>query len=67
MSNMEMNDYGKWVAGSLGVLLLLVTPCVWGRQRTVTALTDNWHIKQLDTDEPDVAALTRSAVSPDDT
>jgi hypothetical protein len=67
MSNMKMNDYGRWVAGSLGVLLLSITPCVWGRQRTVTALADNWHIKQLDTDEPDVAALTRSAASPDDT
>lgn len=45
-------------------LLLSSTSTAWSHQRTVTVLRDNWHIKQLDTNRPDIAALTRSAASP---
>lgn len=48
-------------------LSLASTPMAWSRQRTTTVLKDNWHVKQLDTDKPDIAALTRSAASPDGT
>jgi len=33
--------------------------------RAQTTLTDGWHIKQLETDKPDVAQLTREAAAPD--
>ncbi|MEE8452037.1 MAG: glycoside hydrolase family 2 protein [Thermoguttaceae bacterium] len=33
-------------------------------ERTRIVLTKNWHVKQLDTAEPDVAALSREAASP---
>lgn len=35
--------------------------------RAQRSLTEEWHIKQLDADKPDIAALTREAASPDDT
>ncbi len=44
----------------------LAVPCASGKQRVTVTLTENWHIKQLNTDKPDVAALSRSAVSPDE-
>lgn len=50
-----------------GILLLLATSWAYGSQRTITVLTEDWHIKQLDTDKPDIEALTLSAVSPDQT
>ena len=62
-----MKDREFKIVLSCGVLLLLVTSWAWGNQRTTTTLTENWHIKQLDTDESDVAALTRSVASPDQT
>jgi beta-mannosidase len=62
-----MKDHESKIIRSCGVLLLLATSWVWGNQRTTTTLTGNWHIKQLDTNKPDIAALTRSASSPDQT
>lgn len=34
--------------------------------RSARALRKGWHVKQLDTDRPDIAALTRAAASPDE-
>ena len=62
-----MKDREFKIVLSCGVLLLLVTSWAWGSQRTTTTLTENWHIKQLDTDKPDITAMTRSAASPDRT
>jgi len=62
-----MKDHKLKIIRSCGVLLLLVTSWAWGNQRTTTTLTENWHIKQLNTDKPDITALTRSAASPDRT
>ena len=62
-----MRDYESNIIRSCGVLLLFITSWAWGNQRTTEVLTENWHIKQLDTDKPDIAALTRSAASPDRT
>lgn len=62
-----MKDHELKIIRHCAVLLLLVTSWACGNQRTTTTLTENWHIKQLDTDKPDVAALTRSAASPDRT
>ncbi|MDQ1329689.1 MAG: hypothetical protein QG641_2981, partial [Candidatus Poribacteria bacterium] len=33
--------------------------------RIQQVLIDNWYIKQLDTDKPDIAILTQEALSPD--
>ena len=49
------------------VPLLSVTSWAWSGQRTTTVLRDNWNIKQLDTDKPDISALTHSAASPNGT
>jgi beta-mannosidase len=62
-----MQDHELKIIRSCGVLLLLATSWAWGNQRTTTVLTENWHIKQLDTDKPNIAELTRSAASPDRT
>jgi hypothetical protein len=62
-----MKDHELKIIRHCAVLLLLVTSWAWGSQRTKTTLTENWHIKQLDKNKPDVAALTRSAASPDRT
>jgi len=62
-----MKDHGLKIIPSCGILLLLATSWACGNQRTTTVLTENWHIKQLDTDKADIAALTRSAASPDST
>ncbi len=62
-----MKDHEFKIIRSCGVFLLLITSWAWGNRRTTTTLTENWHIRQLDTDKPDVAALTRSAASPDQT
>ncbi|MHC4070547.1 MAG: beta-mannosidase [Planctomycetota bacterium] len=55
------------VARSCVLLLLSTTSWAWPSQRTTTVLSGNWYVKQLDTDKPDVAALTHSARSPDRT
>ncbi len=49
------------------LLEIIAAPCVCGQQRTITTLTENWYIKQLDGDKPDIAGLTRSISSPDST
>ncbi|HUS73118.1 MAG TPA: glycoside hydrolase family 2 protein [Sedimentisphaerales bacterium] len=59
--------HSKRVIPAFMVVLLILASCVWGSHRTTIILSENWHIKQLDTDEPDVAALTRAATSPDNT
>jgi len=59
---------GWWVANVAVAIILLCTACgAWAVGRTRIVLSDNWYIKQLDTDKPDVAALKREAASPDDT
>lgn len=45
----------------------IAVPCVQAQQRTVTVLTENWYIKQLETDKPDITELSRSISSPDPT
>ncbi|NGX55340.1 MAG: hypothetical protein KR126chlam2_00973, partial [Chlamydiae bacterium] len=49
------------------MLTTLLTDGLGAGERTVVVLTDNWHIKQLDSDKPDIAALTRQAASLDRT
>ena len=50
------------------VLLQFITvPCVQAQQRTVAALTENWYIRQLESNRPDIAELSRSVLSPDST
>ncbi|MHC4179198.1 MAG: glycoside hydrolase family 2 protein, partial [Planctomycetota bacterium] len=46
---------------------VLAGAAISSAERTKIVLTDNWHIKQLDTDRPDVAELTRLAAEPDKT
>jgi len=49
------------------MLTTLLTVALAAAERTRIVLTDNWHIKQLDTDKPDIEALMRQAASPDKT
>jgi len=49
------------------MIAIMFTTGLYAQQRATTVLSDNWHIKQLDNDKPDIAALTRQAVSPDKT
>jgi hypothetical protein len=39
------------------LLQFIAVPCVWGQQRTVTALAENWYIKQLESDKPGKIAI----------
>jgi len=56
------------LTGAAAVLtLLLVAAGTRAAERTAVILTDHWHVKQLDSDQPDVAELTRQAASPDET
>lgn len=48
------------------IMMLAIVSVVAAGERSRVDLTENWHIKQLDTDKPDVAALTRQAARPDD-
>ena len=41
-----------------------LTANLYAQQRATITLTDNWHIKQLESDKPDIQALTRQAASP---
>ncbi len=47
--------------------IVFVAAAVSHAERTRIVLRDNWHIKQLDNDQPDVAELTRQAAKPDKT
>lgn len=62
-----MKNHEFKIIRSCGLLLLLATSWAQGNQRTRTTLTENWYIKQIETDKPDVTALTRSVASPDQT
>jgi len=53
-------------AAAILLLLLLSAAPLMAAERARIVLTDNWHIKQLDNDRPDIAALTREAARPDD-
>lgn len=61
--------FGGARAPGLTVLLVLLGTCVPAQEATRTRqpLRDGWHVKQLETDKPDIAALTREAASPDGT
>ncbi len=52
---------------ALTAVVLLLTSVATAAERTRIVLTDHWHIKQLDGDRPDVAALTRQAAEPNAT
>ncbi len=58
---------GIMVTWAFVLLQFIAVPRVCGQQRTITALSENWHIKQLESDKPDVAELSRSISSPDTT
>ena len=58
---------GIMVTWAFVLLQFIAVPCVQAQQRTVTALTENWYIKQLETDKPDITELSRSISSPDPT
>ncbi|MHC4693754.1 MAG: beta-mannosidase [Planctomycetota bacterium] len=49
------------------VTMAILSTNVYAQERTTITLSENWHIKQLETDKPNVAALTRQATSPDNT
>ena len=57
----------------IAAVVLVVTADVCNAERTRIVLRDNWHVKQLDNDEPDnvptadCAELTRQAAKPDKT
>ncbi|NQU21918.1 MAG: hypothetical protein HQ567_11600 [Candidatus Nealsonbacteria bacterium] len=51
---------------AMTAMLLSLAPCAAAAERTTIPLCDGWFIKQLDTDQPDVPALTREAASPGD-
>ncbi|MHC4654401.1 MAG: glycoside hydrolase family 2 protein [Planctomycetota bacterium] len=46
---------------------IVLTTSVYAQQRATIVLSENWHIKQLETDKPDIAALTSQVASPDNT
>ncbi len=57
-----------WIANvSLAATILYATCGAWAVERTEILLRDNWYIRQLETDKPAVAALTKEAASPDNT
>ncbi len=49
-------------AGTLGL-----GPCSGQTVRTKQVLSEGWHVKQLESDKPDIQALMREATSPDKT
>jgi hypothetical protein len=51
----------------LAAILLIGTAgvCPAWAERTKVLLSENWYVRQLDTDRPDVAALARDAAKPD--
>ncbi|UCD64834.1 MAG: hypothetical protein JSW34_05210 [Candidatus Zixiibacteriota bacterium] len=48
-------------------ILIMFTTFLYAQERATLTLSENWYIKQLETDKPDIAALTRRAASPDNT
>ena len=66
-TNTNARDIGRACLSKVVMIAIMFTPGLYAQQRATTVLTDNWHIKQLDNDKPDIAALTRQAVSPDET
>ena len=59
---------GRWICASLALGLVLLAPAgVEAAERTRTLLREGWFVKQLDSDQPDVAALTGELESPDHT
>ena len=53
------------IANVLATVFLITVSTNAAAERTRIVLTDNWRIKQLDGDEPDVAVLTREVAQPD--
>jgi beta-mannosidase len=54
-------------AVALVSILLAVAPAAGAAGRSAVTLTENWHVRQLDTATPDIAALTKEAAAPGDT
>lgn len=48
-------------------IAIMLTANLYAQQKAAITLTDNWHIKQLETDKPDIQALIRQTASPDNT
>jgi beta-galactosidase/beta-glucuronidase len=46
-------------------IAIVLSTNLCAQERATIVLSENWYIKQLETDKPDIAALTRQAASPD--
>jgi hypothetical protein len=58
-------DFSRAVAIAAALVLLCSVVGFGQTVRTRTVLADGWFVKQLDTPNPDIAALTREATAPD--
>lgn len=52
-------------AAALVSILLAAAPAAGAVGRSTMTLTENWHVKQLNTSTPDIAVLTQEAAAPD--
>jgi beta-galactosidase/beta-glucuronidase len=49
------------------MMAILFAASLYAQERATITLSENWHIKQLEKDKPDIAALTQQATSLDNT
>ena len=65
--NTNVRRFGRDSLLTAVIMAIMLTANLYAQQRATITLTDNWNIKQLETDKPDIQALTRQAASPDKT
>ena len=70
MASGRVREYRRGAAVLiLSVVICSCTPLAGGQvaTRSIRPLRNGWHVRQLQTDRPDITALTAQAVKPDKT